>query len=84
VNADLSYQPINAPGAASYPITSPTYIIAYVNQKKFNTGTALKQFLQFIYADGQGLAPSVGYAALPPSTVRKAIAQLNKFVIPAA
>jgi phosphate transport system substrate-binding protein len=84
VNADLSYDPINAPGADAYPITSPTWIIAYTNQSSHNVGTALKEFLQYIYTDGQTLAPTVGYAALPDATVQKAVAQLDKFKIPAS
>ena len=31
VNADLTYNPLNAPGADAYPITSPTWIIVYKN-----------------------------------------------------
>ena len=36
INADLSYDPINAAGADAYPITSPTWIIVYEKQ---TTGT---------------------------------------------
>ena len=32
VNANLTYDPINASGAASYPITSPTWILVYTTQ----------------------------------------------------
>jgi phosphate transport system substrate-binding protein len=81
--ADLSYDPINAPGAEAYPITSPTWIIAYEKQTSHETGTNLKEFLQFIYGDGQTIAPTAGYAALPDSAVQKAVAQLAKFQIPA-
>ena len=69
VNADLSYDPINAAGADAYPITSPTWIIAYEKQTDHNKGTALKEFLQYIYDQGEALAPSVGYAPLPASIV---------------
>jgi len=82
-NADLSYDPINASGAAAYPITSPTWIIAYTKQPDHAKGTALKEFLQFIYAQGQSLASAAGYAALPASAVSQAIAQLAKLQIPA-
>ena len=80
---DLSYDPINASGAEAYPITSPTWIIAYEKQTSHQTGTNLKAFLQFIYGDGQTIAPTVGYAALPDSAVQQAVAQLAKFQIPA-
>lgn len=81
---DLSYDPINASGATAYPITSPTWIIAYQTQSKHNVGTALKEFLQYIYGDGQTLAPTVGYAALPSSAVQQATTQLDQFQIPAS
>jgi phosphate transport system substrate-binding protein len=84
VKADLSYDPVNASGAAAYPITSPTWIIAYKIQPKHDVGTGLKEFLQYIYGPGQALASSVGYAALPASTVQKAVAQLGQFQIPAS
>ena len=65
LNDDLSYDPINAAGADAYPITSPTWIIAYEKQSSHDIGTALKEFLTYIYGPGQELAPTVGYAALP-------------------
>ena len=83
-NADLSYDPVNASGADAYPITSPTFIIAYQKQTKHDTGEILKGFLQYIYGNGQTIAPTVGYAPLPPSAVQKAVAQLSQFQIPAS
>jgi phosphate transport system substrate-binding protein len=82
-NADLSYDPINASGATAYPITSPTWIIAYAHQTDHAKGTALKEFLQFIYTQGEGLASTAGYAALPASVVSQAMTQLAKIQIPA-
>jgi phosphate transport system substrate-binding protein len=82
-NADLSYDPINASGAAAYPITSPTWIIAYATQADHAKGTALKEFLQFIYTQGETLAPTVGYAALPSAAVSQATSQLDKLQIAA-
>jgi phosphate transport system substrate-binding protein len=82
-NADLSYDPINASGATAYPITSPTWIIAYVRQPDHAKGTALKEFLQFIYTQGESLASAAGYAALPASIVSEATTQLAKLQIAA-
>jgi phosphate transport system substrate-binding protein len=84
VKADLSYDPVNASGADAYPITSPTWIIAYQKQTSHDVGTGLKEFLTYIYGPGQALAPTVGYAALPASTLQKAVAQLGTFQIPAS
>ena len=39
---DLTYSPLNEPGADAYPITSPTWILVYANQTDKAKGTALK------------------------------------------
>ncbi len=81
--ADLTYDPINASGATSYPITSPTYIFVYEKQTDHAQGTALKSFLQYIYEQGQSQANTAGYAPLPADFVTKATAQLGKLQIAA-
>jgi phosphate transport system substrate-binding protein len=83
LSPDFSYDPINAPGAQAYPITSPTWILAYEKQTDATAGTQLKDFLTFIYTDGEGLAKANGYAPLPASTIAKAKAQISKLQIPA-
>ena len=81
VNADLTYDPINAAGDATYPITSPTWIIVYAHQPDQATADAIKGFLNFIYTSGEKTAPSVGFAALPDSILSKAIAQLSQITV---
>jgi phosphate transport system substrate-binding protein len=78
INPDLTYNPINAPGADSYPITSPTWIILYSTQP--NDGMVLAQqcWLNFLLTSGQGFAESVDYAPLPSSLQSQAVAQLSK------
>jgi phosphate transport system substrate-binding protein len=83
VNPDLTYNPLWADGDAAYPITSPTWIMAYTTQTDKARGTDLKAFLQFIYSDGQNLAASVNYAKLSDSMLQQAKAQVDKLVIPA-
>jgi phosphate transport system substrate-binding protein len=78
VNADLTYDPINAAGDDAYAITSPTWIIVYAKQPDAATASALKGWLNFILTDGQGLAKTVGYAPLATDLAAKAIAQLDK------
>ena len=60
VNPDLTYDPLNATGAKSYPITLPTYILVYTTQTDTAVGNALKGFLNYIYGPGQGMAASGG------------------------
>lgn len=75
---DLTYNPLNAPGKDAYPITAPTWILAYKNQTNKAKGDALKSFLSFIYGDGQKLASGVDYAPLPKNLLDKAKAQLKQ------
>src|SRR4051812_10732197 len=51
VNADLTYDPINATGDDAYPITSPTWIIVYKQQTDAATAAALKGWLNYILTD---------------------------------
>jgi phosphate transport system substrate-binding protein len=87
VNPDLTFDPINASGATAYPITSPTWIMAYTNQADAKKGAALKAFLNFVYGtganEGQKLAATVDYAALPKTLLTKAKAQVGKIIVPA-
>ena len=80
---DLTYDPINATGAAAYPITSPTWVMVYQTQSDVAKGNAIKGFLNYIYGDGQALASSVDYAPLPKSLLKLAKAQVNKITVPA-
>lgn len=81
-NADLTYNPLWADGDDSYPISAPTWILAYTNQADRAKGEALKAFLRFIYGEGQELAAEVDYAELPDSLRQKALAQVDSLLIP--
>jgi phosphate transport system substrate-binding protein len=82
VTADVTVSPMNAPGADSYPITSPTYIIVYAKQTSHAQGTALKALLAYVLGTGQTKAAALHYAALPDSLATQAKAQLDKIQIP--
>jgi len=84
VNPDLTYDPINASGAKAYPITAPTWLLVYQTQTDANKGNAIKGFLNFIYKEGQVLAPSVDYAPLSKGLLKQAKAQVNKITVPTA
>ena len=83
VNADLSYNPLNAEGADAYPITAPTWILVYKNQPDKLKGEAIKSFLRFVVGDGQKLAKDVDYAPLPAALQQKAAAQIDSILVPA-
>ncbi len=81
INPDLTYNPINAPGADAYPITSPTWVIVYQKQTNANVGNALKSWLSYLVNGAQSLAAPAEYAALPTSLQQKANAQLSQLQI---
>ena len=78
VNANLTYDPLNASGADAYPITAPTYILIYTAQTDANVTAGLKGFMNYIYGAGQDLAPTVDFAPLPSDILSKAKAQVDQ------
>jgi phosphate transport system substrate-binding protein len=83
VNADLSVDALDATGATAYPITTPTYVIAYVNQTDKAKGAALVAYLRYLLTDGQAAAGGSGYAKLSDDLASKAVAQLDSIKLPA-
>ncbi len=65
---------LNAPDAQAYPIVSFTYLLVYQELNVIpgmtqDKATGLVQFLWWVVHDGQQLAPSLWYAALPSNVV---------------
>lgn len=77
VNADLTYNPLNAAGPDAYGITAPTYILIRTDYDE-ETAELVKDFITFLLTDGQDLASSVDFAALPDSLREQALAQLDQ------
>lgn len=80
-NTDLTYNPVNAPGERSYPITAPTWLIVYKNQPDKVKGAALKSYLQYLLTDGQKMAVAYGYSPLPGNITGPALAQLGQLTV---
>lgn len=78
VKDDLTFNPINAAGAESYPITAPTWMIVYAKQEDAKVAETLKGYLNFMLTTGEDLANGVGYAKLPTELNARAIAQISK------
>jgi phosphate transport system substrate-binding protein len=78
VAEDLTYNPLNASGAATYPITSPTYILVKTKYDDPKKAELVKGFVRYLLTDGQSVAKEVNFAALPSSLQQKALAQLDK------
>jgi phosphate transport system substrate-binding protein len=77
VSDDLTYNPLNAAGAATYPITAPTYLLL---KTKYDATKAnlVKAFVRYVLTDGQAVAKDVNFASLPSGLQQKALAQLDK------
>ena len=55
------------PGAASYPISSFTWLLVYKNQSDTAKGQAIVKFLKWALSDGQQYTAPLFYAPLPQS-----------------
>jgi phosphate transport system substrate-binding protein len=78
---NLTYNPLDASGRGAYPIAAPTWIVVYTNQADKAKGDAIKQFLNFIYGEGQKIAPEADYAPLPKNLLDKAKAQVRQITV---
>lgn len=60
---------INAPGDATYPIASFTYLLVYEDTGNAEKAQALKDFLNWALTSGQEMAKELTYAPLPDAVV---------------
>ncbi len=81
VKADLTYQPLNAEGPASYPLTAPTFALVRTTYRDRQTADLVAGFLTYVLTDGQDLAVRADYARLPESLRQQALAQLDNITV---
>jgi phosphate transport system substrate-binding protein len=75
---DLKIKPNYKPtGADAYPISTPTFAIAFTKQKDPAKGKLLKDFLAYAVGPGQGAANALYYAPLPSDLQAKAKAAVE-------
>lgn len=82
VDDKLLFSALDATGDAAYPITYQSWVIVYAKQTDHGKGAALKRYIQYLVTDGQKLLPGLDFAPLPKSLADKAVAQLDKVVVP--
>lgn len=82
VKDNLTYVSVNAKGDAAYPITAPTWCVAYVKQTDKAKGAALKAFFKYMLTDAQALMNGIDFAPLPKGLADRAVAQLDKIQVP--
>jgi len=71
----------NAPGKTAYPIASFTWLLFYENAKDKKAAQTMVDFMKWALADGQKLAPELGYAPLPASVVKMELDALGKIKV---
>ncbi len=76
-NTDYRISIVNGPGANAYPISSFTWILAYVNQPDSVKGRKLVDFLRWALTDGEKEATSLDYAPLPASMTAQLKSRLD-------
>ncbi len=76
--ADFRVSITNAPGKGVYPISSFTWLLLYENAKDKAQAKTMVDFLKWALADGQKLAPELGYAPLPEAVIKLELAALAK------
>jgi phosphate transport system substrate-binding protein len=59
----------NAPGDATYPISSFTWLLVYQNQKDKEKGKIMTEFMHWMLTEGQKLTAELSYAPLPKGIV---------------
>jgi phosphate transport system substrate-binding protein len=82
VKDNLTYVSVNAKGDAAYPITAPTWCMAYAKQTDKAKGNALKQYFKYMLTDAQGLIKDIDFAPLPRTLADRAVAHLDKIQVP--
>lgn len=78
VKADLTYDPLDAPGPLAYPITAPTWVIVYENQDDADVAAGLRTWVGYLVGGAQALAEDVGFTPLPPALADMARRQVER------
>jgi phosphate transport system substrate-binding protein len=73
---DFRFSIVNASGDKSYPISGPSWILIY-QQQKGDHGKELVGFIKWAITDGQKLSPSLDYAALPDAVQQRELKVLD-------
>jgi phosphate transport system substrate-binding protein len=75
MTTDFRISLTNPPGKESYPISSFTWLYVPAVAKDTGRGTAVANYLKWVYSSGQKIAQEKGYAILPPEVLEKVLAK---------
>ncbi|MGA8223445.1 MAG: phosphate ABC transporter substrate-binding protein PstS [Candidatus Acidiferrales bacterium] len=68
----------NAPGAASYPVSSFTWLLIPAKFSDAAKRDAIKDFLKWMLGDGQNMTEALSYAKLPKPVIAKELKAISK------
>jgi phosphate transport system substrate-binding protein len=77
IKNDFRISLTNAPGADSYPITSFTWLYVPAKSQDSERGSAIADYLRWVYSEGQRVAQERGYATLPNDLLSKVAASAS-------
>jgi len=78
IPADFRVSITNAPGRASYPICSFTYLLVPTTISDANKKQVIKNFLTWMLNDGQKEVEPLSYARLPKEVVARELKQISE------
>ncbi len=79
---DLTYNPLDGPGADAYPITAPTYILVHTSYDDTQVGNDVVGFVKWLITDGVSQnCEDVSFAPTPQEFQDAAVAQLDEVQI---
>jgi phosphate transport system substrate-binding protein len=74
---DFRFSMVNAPGADSYPIAGPSWVLIYQIQNDPVLGQKLVDFLKWAITDGQKISSTLDYAPLPDAVQQRELKLLT-------
>ena len=80
VNA-TDFSIVDAPGADSYPICGYSWVVLYEKPHDAKRASQVRDVMQWLVTDGQRLAPSIGYVALPANVQKQALKLLGQMKV---
>ncbi|MCB0977307.1 MAG: phosphate ABC transporter substrate-binding protein PstS [Acidimicrobiales bacterium] len=79
---ELTYDPLDAPGADAYPITAPTYLLVRSSYDDATTGRAVVTFVRWLVTEAADTyAADLGFAPLPERFRTAALSALDQIQI---
>ncbi|HYU71376.1 MAG TPA: phosphate ABC transporter substrate-binding protein PstS [Ktedonobacteraceae bacterium] len=74
---DLRFFIVNAPGAASYPVSGFVWVVVYQHQTNADKGQAVANMLWWVIHDGQQYSAPLTYVPLPAPIVTRGEAKIK-------